>query len=311
MKKPAFSVVVPVYKVENYLDKCVQSIINQTYSNIQIVLVDDGGEDNCPALCDEYAAKDNRITVIHKPNGGLSDARNAGTAAAEGKYIIFVDSDDYIETDTCEKLLPYTEENYDIIVGDGVSFGAKKKLAHDFDIAACSGKEYLKYALGQNSMPMAAWLYVYRRAFLEDNNLEFKYGIAHEDDHFTPRAFLAAEKVVNTKVCFYNYVIRENSITTKKDLRKNARDLYNTCIELLDIYSTIEDEDLRNSLTDALVMKYLSLYQTGKLYQYGKDFIHKKFVWKNAYKSKTKMKAGLFCISPRLYWHINNISKKF
>ena len=102
--KDLISVIVPVYKVERYLCRCVDSIIAQTYTNLQIILVDDGSPDGSGAICDDYAAKDSRITVIHKKNGGLSDARNAGLVAACGSYIGFVDSDDYIAVDMYEKL---------------------------------------------------------------------------------------------------------------------------------------------------------------------------------------------------------------
>ena len=109
------SIVVPVYKVEPYLDKCVSSIVNQTYKNLEIILVDDGSPDNCPVMCDAWAEKDNRIRVIHKPNGGLSDARNAGMSAATGELIAFVDSDDWIAPDMYEKLYHrLTEDGSDI-----------------------------------------------------------------------------------------------------------------------------------------------------------------------------------------------------
>lgn len=310
MSNPVFSIIIPVYKVENYLDKCVQSTINQTYSNIEIILVDDGSPDRCPFLCDEYAKKDSRIKVIHKENGGLSDARNAGIRKASGEYIIFLDSDDYIELDTCERLLPFTKDNYDIIAGDGVSYGAEKRLSHSFDIPfGISGREYMKAALYHKQMPMTGCLYIYKRSFLSENNLTFKYGILHEDEQFTPRAFLKAESVANSGVRFYNYMVRDDSITTKKDYRKNAVDLYDTCMELTEIYAQLEDIKLKELLLDSLVVKYLSLFQTGRLFQYGREFIHKKFVRKNAYLTKTKLKAYLFCLSPAFYWHINNITK--
>ena len=105
MKNETISVIVPVYKVEPYLRECVDSIINQTYKNLEIILVDDGSPDNCGAICDEYAAKDSRVRVIHKENGGVSSARNAGIEAATGDYIGFVDSDDWIEPDMYENLL--------------------------------------------------------------------------------------------------------------------------------------------------------------------------------------------------------------
>ena len=109
------SVIVPVYKVEPYLDKCVSSIVNQTHKNLEIILVDDGSPDNCPAMCDAWAEKDSRIRVMHKTNGGLSDARNAGMAVATGELMAFVDSDDWIVPDMYEYLYQrLTEDNSDI-----------------------------------------------------------------------------------------------------------------------------------------------------------------------------------------------------
>ena len=110
------SVIIPIYKVEDYLDECVQSVIHQTYKNLEIILVDDGSPDKCPQMCDNYAKQDNRIIVIHKRNGGLSDARNAGLKQASGDFGCFVDSDDFIDVTMCEKLLEYQQEsNADIV----------------------------------------------------------------------------------------------------------------------------------------------------------------------------------------------------
>src|SRR5699024_8305216 len=105
MMQGKISIIVPVYKVENELDRCVQSLMKQTYKNIEIILVDDGSPDQCPKLCEQYAKEDERIRVIHKKNGGLSDARNAGLNLARGEYVLYVDSDDYIEVDSCERLI--------------------------------------------------------------------------------------------------------------------------------------------------------------------------------------------------------------
>ena len=102
LKSPLISVVVPIYKVEKYLPQCIESIINQTYQNLEIILVDDGSPDNCPQICDDYAAKDKRIRVIHQPNGGLGKAYNNGIATAKGDYIGLVESDDFIEPDMYE-----------------------------------------------------------------------------------------------------------------------------------------------------------------------------------------------------------------
>ena len=110
------SVIVPVYKVEQYLDKCVESIVNQTYRNLEIILVDDGSPDNCPAMCDGWAKRDYRIKVIHKANGGLSDARNAGIEVAQGEYICFVDSDDYLESNYLKELIETKKKYPDFVV---------------------------------------------------------------------------------------------------------------------------------------------------------------------------------------------------
>lgn len=123
-----FSIIVPIYDVEEYIDKCVNSLLNQTYKNIEIILVDDGSPNSCSEKCDQYSHQDNRVIVIHKKNGGLSDARNSGLRIATGDFIIFVDSDDYIEFDTCEKLLPFTEKTPQIIIADAIVEGGNQNL---------------------------------------------------------------------------------------------------------------------------------------------------------------------------------------
>ena len=116
MQKKKISIIVPVYKVEKYLDRCVNSIVNQTYSNLEIILVDDGSPDNCPQMCDEWAKKDKRIKVIHKVNGGVSSARNKGLELSSGEFIQFVDSDDYILENYCAELISRFTEEVDLVV---------------------------------------------------------------------------------------------------------------------------------------------------------------------------------------------------
>lgn len=310
MNNPVFSIVIPVYNVENYLDRCVRSIINQTYTNIEIILVDDGSTDKSAKLCDDYAEQDSRIIVIHKENGGLSDARNKGLKCARGNYVLFVDSDDDIELYTCEMFLPYTDHGYDIIAGNGISNSKSIKLVQKPDAREYSGKDYMKIALQRGSLPAEAWLYVYKRSFLLSYDLWFKRGILHEDEQFTPRAILCATRIINSQISFYHYVVREGSISTTKDFRKNAADFYDTCIELEKIYVKVKERVLRHLLRDSLVVKYLSLYQRGGLYMFGNGFSHRSFVWRNAFRVKTKMKAALFCVCPALYCKINAFLKQ-
>lgn len=300
-----YSVIIPIYKVEKYLEKCVESVRNQTYKNIEIILVDDESPDNCPAMCDEYIEKDTRIKVIHKKNGGLSDARNVGMDLATGDYIIFLDSDDYIEKTSCEMFLKYAENDYDIIIGEAIVEGGRCNSQHISNSNIMNGKQYLLEAYREGKAPMAACFNVYKREFLLKNNLCFKKGILHEDEEFTPRCFLLAESVVCTNVSFYHYIIRNDSITTKKDKRKNAIDFYNTCLALKEIYVKLEDQELKDYLIDSLSSKYLTVFQSGKLYIYGKDYLHRRFVLKNAKQLRTRIKAFLYFVSPRCYYYIN------
>lgn len=304
-----FSFIIPVYKVQEYLDKCVSSVREQSYRDIEIILVDDGSPDECPRMCDQYASEDSRIRVIHKPNGGLSDARNKGLEVATGEYVLFVDSDDYVEKNICEKLVPFTNMGWDILIGDATVEGGVCDLTHVPLDGVVDGYTYCKRALQEGKMPEAVWLNVYRREFLLEKNLWFRYGILHEDVEFTPRAFLTAESVRYTGVVLYHYLIRNDSITTRKDRRKNMRDLYETCCELEKMYKSIEDVELRKLMRDTLTASYLSLFQAAKAYTYGREYIHRGFCLRNAKRGKTKLKALLFCLSPRLYWHINVGSK--
>ena len=198
-----FSIIVPIYKVEEYLERCVQSLVNQTEKDIEIILVDDQSPDKCPEMCDNFAKADSRIKVIHKKNGGLSDARNAGLDVAQGEYIMFVDSDDYISLDACERLSAFF--GADIIVGDLEVVGGQNYYLHDQSLLGktVSGEEFLITSLKSNKFPAPVVLNVYKRELLLENSLFFKVGILHEDEHFTPRAFLCAKNVAYSGVSFY------------------------------------------------------------------------------------------------------------
>ena len=148
------TIIVPVYQVEDYLDRCVQSLMKQTYSELEIILVDDGSVDSSPQMCDQYAKIDNRVKVIHKENGGLSSARNSGIDVATGDYIMFVDSDDYIELDTCQRLYELIDEATDI-----VSFGFSRfyddhceKVTNTDSIITLCGDEVFEYYINRKNV---------------------------------------------------------------------------------------------------------------------------------------------------------------
>ncbi len=309
------SIIVPIYNVEKYLDRCIQSLINQTYPNIEIILVNDGSLDNSLSICEKYAKQDKRIKILNKINGGLSDARNAGLEISTGEYVLFVDSDDYIELESCKQFVDVlqNEKSVDILSGNA-------KVIKDTKISymnrsgnynhSISGKEFLKNELKQDTMYMAAWLNLYKRDFLIENNLLFKKGLLHEDEDFTPRAFLIAKKVINVQFNFYNYIIRENSISTQKDMSKNAEHLFSTLYSLETIYDQLEDDELRQLLKNSLTEKYLNMCQllnnTKSSYDKG---LEKDFVLRNAYSSRNMKKAKLFRLNSKLYFIVNNITK--
>lgn len=226
------SIIVPVYKVEKYLNKCIDSILNQSYKNIEVILVDDGSPDNCGKICDEYLLKDNRIRVIHKENGGLSSARNAGLDIATGDYIGFVDSDDWIEPKMYETLIENViKYNAQISVGGVVDLleeGNKYtsiKSTFDGNIKIqCLNKEdaMKKFFLGSWS----AWDKIYKREVHE--KIRFPEGEINEDEAIAMQILDNCEKIVYTNEVFYNYIKRSDSITTSEFSEKKL-DWYKNC----------------------------------------------------------------------------------
>lgn len=304
-----FSIIIPIYKVEAYLEKCVTSAMEQTFGDIEIILVDDGSPDACSRLCDGFARKDGRIRVIHQQNRGISCARNAGLAAATGAYILFLDGDDALEKTACEGLLPFTETGADILLGCAVVEGGRRDLEHLPFEGFLPGAEYYKRALRAEKNQVVVWLNGYRRQFLQEKNLRFAPGICHEDEDFTPRVFLLAQSVVYTGVQIYRYTLRPGSITQRTDKEKNLADYYTTCQRLEKLYETVEDKALQNLLQDALVCGYLSLFQEAGGHRYGSKCVHRGFCLRNAKRVKTRLKSLLFALSPRVYWQINHLSK--
>ena len=214
MDTPLISVIVPVYKVEAYLDRCVQSIVDQTYRNLEIILADDGSPDNCGAMCDAWAQKDGRIKVIHKENGGLSDARNAGIAVASGEFIGFVDSDDYIAPEMFRLLYDrLCTDGSDIAAcGVGMVFedGTPSRPLTPSGCIILNREEALEAILRESWLKQPVWYKLYRTDLIR--NLPFPVGKYHEDVYWTWQAVARAEKVSVFDVPCYFYVQRSGSI---------------------------------------------------------------------------------------------------
>lgn len=238
--EPKVSVIVPVYNAENYIKRCLESIINQTYNNLQIIVVDDGSNDNSRNICEDYARLDNRITVIHKVNGGVSSARNLGMDLADGKYITFVDSDDYIESDMIMKLVTLAIE-YE---ADIVMCGCYKKETDDIVtnkdintyIQQYSTIEAINDILDKNKFHG----YVCNKLFSSDliNNkklIRFNEDIyVCEDMLFCIECFLNAKKIIYDNAKYYHYVFHGNNTSSKfNDKKLTALDAYDKIFNLI------------------------------------------------------------------------------
>lgn len=223
------SVIVPIYNVEQYLAKCINSIISQTYDNIEIILVDDGSTDMCPLICDNYAKIDERIIVIHKANGGLSDARNAGIELASGDYITLIDSDDYIAKDYIETLRNFIKKNNaDISICDFATFNDKGfiKLANksSFYSKVYTAEQALECALLGRPFLFSAWGKMYKKHLF--NEIRYPKDKIFEDLGTTYKLFDKCKVITFINVKLYYYYIRNNSISYSRFSYKKMDMLY-------------------------------------------------------------------------------------
>lgn len=207
------SVIIPVYNVEAYLDKCISSIVNQTYRNLEIILVDDGSPDNCPAMCDAWKEKDSRIVVLHKENGGLSDARNAGMGAAHGEFISFIDGDDWIEPRFFEILQHELEaQNADVAA---VQYrlcweGDTCERQNAYEHVTVYDRQTAMRLLIQNQIKQVVWNKLYRSAQIRD--IPFEKGKFHEDEFWTYQVIGRIERFAAIDYIGYDYFQRAGSI---------------------------------------------------------------------------------------------------
>ena len=231
--QPLVSIIVPIYQVEAYLDQCIQSICSQTYRNLEIILVDDGSPDNCPIICDNWSHLDNRIKVIHKQNGGLSDARNHGLDIATGDYICFIDSDDFISSNYIEHLLNLLiKENaqiaechyYDYFDTDVIQIDDNKE-----DLSFFNNIQAIKDMYNFKGFSIMVWNKLYKRELF--NNIRFPNGKIHEDVFTTYKVIFNAQKIVQTSKKLYYYRQRKDSISKQFNIKR---------LDVIDAYKEIE-----------------------------------------------------------------------
>lgn len=316
MVEEKISVIIPIYKVEKYLDKCLESVVNQTYKNLEIILVDDGSPDNCPKICDSWAEKDSRIKVIHKKNGGLSDARNVGIENASGKYLMFVDSDDYVSLDICQKLydnLIKFDADVSMCEAKLVYENAQREIALDneINVRCFTGNEirssiiYFKPGIADM---VSAWGKIYKKEIFKD--LRFPVGRLHEDGFTYYKILFLAQKIVCTNEKLYCYLQRPQSIMASRN-EKNGRDALDATIEQFEFLS----ENLPNNkeLNEELCLHLLRncYYRNRKLSKVIKKEILDAFNTIYNLQTKHSTKDKLFKLSPRLYCDIVKLKKIF
>ena len=261
MNQPIISVIVPIYNVEPYLRECLDSIIDQTYKHLEIILVDDGSSDRCGDICDEYATKDPRIRVVHQENSGLSAARNAGLDIAKGDYIVFIDSDDWVAKNICETVLSVAEGQQ----ADLVCFGFEKILPSGRTqkwVETSSGEIKKAEAIRQVIMgegtirTMSCNKFYSRKLF---DGIRFPVGRVHEDTAIIPKIMHRANKIYVIDRVLYYFRQHEGSITTRFLRPKNMMDrlfVYNDQLEFAEsYYPELVDYILSRNLKDMLIAR--------------------------------------------------------
>lgn len=262
MENKLLSVIVPIYNVEKTMNRCIQSIVEQTYKNLEIILVNDGSPDSCPYLCEIWKKKDNRISVIHKKNGGLSSARNAGLDCATGEYIAFIDSDDFLEIEAFEKMIFSMEkDNSDMVICNFWCYMEQrgiKQVAYELnnmcynDIISLMLMEYI---------PTSAWCKVIKRTIMfSGEGILFEEGRQYEDTIPSFKQALLAKKVSVVSEPLYYYVENENSIVAKPRV-KDIQDLISNTEQLRillqgKVKSSLIETYICSTLTYALQLWY-------------------------------------------------------
>ena len=300
------SVIIPVYNLENYIEQCIKSVINQTYANLEIIIIDDGSTDNSGNICDLWQKQDNRISVIHKKNSGLSDARNIGLDLAKGDYISFVDGDDWIHPQMYEILLRYYEnENIDMVCCKLVK--VEEKTINDFNNVDIDGKYAIltptDALLDLSITDVTACNKLYKRKLF--NQIRYPHGRYHEDEWVIHRLLYECNKIVSTDAGLYYYMMREGSIThtfSKKRVLDGVEayiDRVNFVIEKE--WKTVQMRMVKDCLNHIIWAYYQENSNKRKWHLHMKKYYRK--IVKKAVKNKIMLNRELiiFALSPRLY----------
>ena len=317
MTTPLISVIVPVYRVEKYLERCVKSILSQTYKNLEVILVDDGSPDQCPAICDAWAEKDARVKVIHQENKGLSGARNAGIDAASGEYLAFVDSDDYVSPHFIEELYQLLQDTGCAIGQCRFSYVKGDGLVEEGDSAFCiyRGESLMEQLYGPEEKAtcfVVAWNKLYRAELFKETGIRYPEGRIHEDEATTYRLFHEAKKLAFLDRALYGYYTENGGSITSVFSAKRLQWL-TAHEERIAFFKKNGYEKLLpaayRKLCDACITFYFRCTEQVKDAEELKKELRKRLeayradgaAWIAALPLKTRMGYELFSMSPGLY----------
>ena len=317
MTTPLISVIVPVYRVEEYLERCVKSILSQTYENLEVILVDDGSPDQCPAICDACAEKDARVKVIHQENKGLSGARNAGIDAASGEYLAFVDSDDYVSPHVIEELYQLLQDTGCAIGQCRFSYVKGDGLVEEGDSAFCiyRGESLMEQLYGPEEKAtcfVVAWNKLYRAELFKETGIRYPEGRIHEDEATTYRLFHEAKKLAFLDRALYGYYTENGGSITSVFSAKRLQWL-TAHEERIAFFKKNGYEKLLpaayRKLCDACITFYFRCTEQVKDAEELKKELRKRLetyrangaAWIAALPLKTRMGYELFSMSPGLY----------
>ena len=250
-----YSFVVPVYNTEKYLKKCLDSLVNQTFEDFEIIIVNDGSTDNSKNIIDDYLKKYKNIILLDQKNAGLSEARNNGVKKAKGKYLIFIDSDDYVEKDLLKNIDDNIEDvdvlRYQIVTEDIYGNNKKEYKEEVFDVT--TGYDAFKLITNYHFVE-PAWCYVYKKDYYVRNNFRFKKGIYHEDFALIPYVIYKARTVKSINYIGYHYITREGSIMNNSDYNKTVKKAF----DMLEGYKALKLFAKNPSVKDNYDDYYLS-----------------------------------------------------
>lgn len=324
---PMVSIIMPVYNVEKYICGSIDSVLAQTYTDFELIIVDDGSPDYSPQICDEYASKNNRIRVIHKLNGGLSSARNTGVDHANGKYILFIDSDDTIEPDLLEKVVPVAEkENADVTI-----FGIKTVVTKNGQKISEKDGGHKKqvfsthYEAEKNFMMLfeqSMWNHpvdkLYRKAIITDNGVKSNsfYDRVCEDTVFLLDLFPYVQKLCVVEGCFYNYFIRDTQSVVMKFIPERYEKYYGRfrkTKELLDTFdkSNRNEEYLYKLYCTLIIWAYEFMFHKECKYSLLKRYSYMKKIFSISIETKEfKEKTALYIQNTNIFQEVSGITKR-